>query len=179
MKKTTLIALLFVLGWQANAQISETPDIRKNELKVDVAYLLLGSVAKVEYEYLLNEWSSAGVSALYDFTPNSEPTFKIQVLGFYRLFFGNHPNSGFFLEGNLGVISGKDDSYHYDPSSGMSYTSYDPYTTLGAGIALGWKYYIPKSSIVLDLFFGYGRMFIDNNNIGGYPRAGLCVGKRF
>jgi len=170
MKKITLIALLFALNWQINAQTSEISLQNRNELKLDVAFLI-GGILKAEYEYLLSDWSSIGVSAFFNL--NSGPReLGTQVLGNYRLYFGKEPVSGFFIEGNLGIISGYLDPYYS--------SSNDHYSSFGIGIALGWKWYIPKSGIVLDIFGGGGRLFGDvASSVGPYPRAGICVGKRF
>lgn len=171
MKKITLIALSFALIWQVNAQTLENFPQRKNELKLDVAYLL-GATLKAEYEYLINDWSSVGVSAFHNFN-SGNPSFRTQVLGIYRLYFGKEPATGFFLEGNIGLVSGYWYRYawwHY---------SYEQYTAGGVGIALGWKWYIPRSGIVLDIFLGGGRLLGDNDYTRSYPRMGIAVGKRF
>jgi hypothetical protein len=174
MKKLTLIALLFALNWQANAQISEAPDFKRNELKLDVAHLLNATI-KIEYEHFLNDWSSLGVVALQNFSSkDNEDYIQTQLLGLYRLYFGKNPMSGFFLEGSFGLTSGNWYNYNYLGGGGK----YEKYTTFGMGIALGWKWHIPKSNVVLDLFGGAGRLFGDNNP-GFAPRVGICVGKRF
>lgn len=160
MNKIVSTALLLVIGWQVSAQTDEMSILKRHELKLDIGYLLTGTL-KGEYEYLLNDWSSVGASAIYN---NSDAEFKAQVVGTYRLYFDTQPVSGFFLEGNAGVIVA--DEYWYGSNNLM----------VGAGIALGWKYYIPQPSIVLDLFLGVGRLF---GNEGTYPRVGICIGKRF
>jgi len=175
MKKIALIVLLFAFYWQANGQREEVSLQNRHEVKLDPAHLI-GSVIRIDYEYLLNDWSSAGLSVHYNFSssdrPVDEPIFRVMVLGFYRLYFGRQPVSGFFLEGNLGIISGADDRVWPMPYRPENYTAF------GAGIALGWKWYIPRSGIVLDIFAGGGRLF-NNDRVGGFPRVGIAVGKRF
>jgi hypothetical protein len=174
MKKITLVALLFALNWQANAQISETPDLKKNELKIDVAYILDATI-KAEYEHFLNDWSSLGAVAFQKFSSkDAYNEYKTQLLGLYRLYFGKQPMSGFFLEGSFGLTAGN--WYNYDYSNWSE--RHEKYIAFGVGVALGWKFHIPKSNVVLDLFGGAGRLF-GNDHPGGYPRAGICVGKRF
>jgi len=176
MKKITFIAVLFALSWQANAQNLE----RRNELKICPVHLIAGSL-RIDYERLINDWSSVGATGLYSFANAfSDVDFgnriRGQFLGFYRLYFGRRePASGFFLEGNLGVTVGTYYSLSFfhrpDPVN---------YTAFGAGVALGWKWYIPRSGIVLDLFVGGGRLFNDSEDgPNGFPRAGISVGKRF
>ena len=168
-KQALIIALLLVFAWQARAQTSETPSIKRNELKIDVAYLI-GSALKMEYEYFLNDWSSIGIVGLYNFGSSENQIYKAQALGKYRLFFGKQTMSGFFLEGNFGVTSGK--TLH------MIYPRLE-YTAFGAGIALGCKWHIPKSNVVMDVFGGLGRLFGKHYTAEVYPRVGICVGKRF
>ena len=185
MNKIVLTTLLLAIGWQMQAQTSETTLLKRHELKVDVASLL-NTTLKVEYEYLLNNWSSVGAVALYHFDSSNDDLdldfgFDTQVLGTYRLFFGKKPVSGFFLEANCGITSGL--SYFYDEdyyANGYYYEGnfHEKREFLfGVGIALGWKFHIPQPNIVLDLFIGGGRFFGDA--IGAYPRTGICIGKRF
>ena len=168
-KSILVVAMLLVACWRANAQ----EDLAKNELKADVAYIILDGTLKVEYEHLLNEWSGLGAMAAYNLSGDNF-NMRFQMLGFYRLYFGKQPVSGFFLEGNMGITT----------RNNYQYINYHPYevrkttTAFGVGIALGWKWHIEKSNIVLDIFGGSGRLFNSNSN-EIYPRVGICVGKRF
>jgi len=172
-KSILFIALLLGAGWRANAQEQEIFNLAKNELKVDVAYIL-GATLKVEYEHLLNDWSGLGAMAAYNFSGDNFSNMRFQMLGFYRLYFGKQPVSGFFLESNMGITTvNYYQSVHYYPFVGRK-TS----TAFGIGIALGWKWHIDKSNIVLDIFGGAGRLF-NENSVRAYPRMGICIGKRF
>jgi len=173
MKKLTLIVMLFALTWQVTAQNYENSLQNRNEIKLDPVYLLL-SILKVEYEYLLNDWSSMGLVALYNFSNREEMIWQTQVLGLYRLYFGKMPASGFFLEGGLGVTSG----YTFPISFVIGPSGSERYTAFGANIAVGWKWYIPKSGVTLDLVYGIGRLY-NNDDPLIYPRMGILVGKRF
>ena len=172
MKKITLIVLSLSLTWQINAQTSENFLQKRNELKLDVAYFFVPAL-KIEYEFLLNNWSSIGLYAFHNF--RSAPIFKNQILGNYRVYLGLLPDKGgFFIEGNLGLFHGYN-----------SWDLFEPYpknhTAFGIGFALGWKWYIRKSDIVFEIFAGTGGLFSNNDrsNGRGYPRLGICVGKRF
>lgn len=169
MKKITTLAVLLTIAWQATSQSANTSEIKKHELKVDVAYLL-DATMKAEYEYLLNDWSSLGAVAFYNFSSN--PYFKSEILGLYRLYFGKEPSKGFFLEGNCGLLVGNLDYYYGNNNSSKQFSAF------GAGVALGWKWFIPKSDIVLDLFVGVNRAFTDEF-FEAFPRVGICIGKRF
>ena len=175
MKKITFIAVLFALTWQANAENLE----RRNELKICPAHLLAGSL-RVDYERLLNDFSSVGLTAFYSFSSISTRRYSTrlegQVLGFYRLYFGRQPVSGFFLEGSMGLNIGS----YYRSTSWPLLSERVHYTAFGIGLAAGWKWYIPRPGIVLDIFAGGGRVFNDDNRrMGGFPRVGVTIGRRF
>ncbi|MCL2027754.1 MAG: hypothetical protein FWG79_04610 [Bacteroidales bacterium] len=179
MKKIISITLLFILSLQTYAQIYETSNFKRNELKVDVLYPLIVKTLKVEYEYFLSDISSFGVVGFYNLGDHEYQNFKTQVLATYRLYFGEEPVSGFFFEGNLGVTSGRyDEGAGIQIQIGTRQPIENPYTAFGVGFALGWKYVIPKSGVTLDLLCGAGRM-LGKNNIGFYTRFGVTVGKRF
>jgi len=177
MKKITIIAVLLALTWQANAQQerSEVPLENRHEIKLDPAHLIAGTL-RIDYEYLLNDWSSVGLGVFYNFSRTNDygTYYRTKFLGFYRLYFGRRPSSGFFLEGNLGVVSGfYSDWWSSYPSNRGDFTAF------GTGIALGWKWYIPRAGIVLDVFGGGGRLFGGDDRPNMYPRFGISVGKRF
>ena len=178
MKKITFIAVLLALIWQANAQ-QQRQDIsftNRHELKLCPAHLIGGSI-RIDYEFLLNDWSSVGASGLYSFSrifSGYGSWTRGQVLGLYRLYFGRQPVSGFFLEGNFGVTMGSYYGWEF-----WSTRERIDYTAFGLGMALGWKWYIERSGIVLDLFVCGGRLFNDSEGPGAFPRAGITVGRRF
>jgi len=174
-KKITLLALLLILSWQTNvwaSEIKEPETFKRHEIKLDVAYLLYGG-AKVEYEFLLTPWSSIGAVGLIDLNSGYR-YYKTQALGLYRLYFGKKPNTGLFIEGNIGVTTGSYDDYYW------AWDRKENYTAFSVGIALGWKFYIPhpQSSVVLDIFVGAGRLFPEDY-YKIYPRVGICIGMRF
>jgi hypothetical protein len=163
MKKIKFIALLLVLNLQGKAQTPEIPELSRNEVKIDAAYFLDRTI-KVEYEYLINEWNSVGSVIFHNL--KMEPTYQSQILGFYRVYFGDGIANSLFFEGHMGITSGYFGKHNPD----------NKYTEFGMGIAIGWKM-INRRGITLDLFGGWGKTF------GGverdYPRLGLCIGKRF
>jgi hypothetical protein len=189
-KKITVIALCLVFCQHGYAQISEICDCKRNELKLDVAYLFRPAL-KAEYEYLLNKRSSIGVSAHYIFDIDAK--YKTQLLGIYRWYFSKKkPMAGFFVEGNMGFISGN--QFGVKRLSGPwgntvgTYGAYDTYSAFGMGLALGWKGLFSKRGITIDLFLGPSKLFSQKEteqylfreeykNV--YPRMGILIGKRF
>ena len=170
MKKITLIALLFAFSWQTHAQNFEDPNVKRNELKLDPLWLIFGSAINIHYDYFLSEWSSLGVYGLVYIGSKEDYTLKAQLLACYRLYFGKNPMQGFFFEGNFGLTSWREEVWRHN--------RYDEHFGLGIGIALGWKWYIPKSGVVLDIYGGSGRLF-GSDSWNFYPRVGIAIGKRF
>ena len=156
MKKITIIALLFATCWQVNAQKFENPDVKRLELKIDAAHIL-AKIAKIEFEYWLNDWSSVGAVGFYNFGNGifgELPLYKAKLLGTYRLYFGKNPMQGFFLEGSAGVVHGNSfEGWILGNENAKEYTAF------GAGIAIGWKWFIPNPNITLDITYGLGRLF--------------------
>jgi hypothetical protein len=168
--------MLFALSWQMSAQVSETASFARHELKMDLTYLLVLPAFKVEYEYLLNTESSIGVSAMVN-PLRDNPLHKYQFLGFYRLYFGEKPGSGFFLEGNMGITAiDRWRLVNHHPV-------WENKAKFGLGIAVG-KKFVTQSGVVVDLFVGVGRILETEskdiyNDRKLYPRVGITVGKRF
>jgi hypothetical protein len=179
MKKHTLIILLFVLSWQATAQTTEVSDFKRHEAKLNVHYLLGGSL-NLLYEYHLNDWSSIGAVGSYTFFNSwMSPRATAEAFGTYRLYFGSRPLSKFFFEGNLGMVSWVTHTPAPDDIS----------TGFGAGLTFGWKF-VTQNNFVLDIFVGMTRASASYtaqdhsgtytvNNGMLYGRFGICVGKRF
>ena len=173
MKKITLIVLLFAFSLQTHAQNFEDQDFKRNELRLGLHVLY--SMVRVEYEYFLNDWSSAGVSAALNAgvfpLSGTEPLVRAQTLGLYRLYFGKQPATGFFVEGNLGITSG---------NTFVIFGSSEKYTIFGIGVAIGWKLHNPRSGVTANFLCGMGRSLASNlSREVGYLRMGIFVGKRF
>lgn len=184
MKKTLLFLFLFNLSFygfsqEAEETITSTQEdilpTGKNELKLNALYLLLG-FPELSYERVLDEESALGISVAFSL----EEVFDINFMAipYYRVYFGNKPAAGFFVEGN-GALYSVDyhnhvyhDGYYYDESTSNKFGA-------GLGLAVGAKF-MSKSRWIFEVFGGAGRNFINAEEIGAvYPRFGLTVGKRF
>ena len=180
MKKILLAILLFAV-FHANAQTSKETPLKKNEIKLDLFYLVSGIVnvsgVKIEYERLLNRRSSVGLMGFYGFAIQTK--IQQQALGFYRLHFIKRPKSLFFIESNIGLTHGM-----WMRQVGPSIFDLEPvyYTRLGSGVAVGWKFVIPQNGIVFDVYAGRGVIIAKDFGFWSeikYPRLGICLGKRF
>ena len=187
MKKITLtFALLFVF---ANMFSQDEETLSRNEIKLNVAYLIAG-MPEVSYEYLINEESSVGASIL--FAIDNDIDFNFAFTPYYRFYFGKKRTAGFFVEGfgMLNVTEESLDIYYYDaPVNGSDiYYGNNDYsetnTNLALGVAVGGKF-LTSSGFIFEIYGGVGRNLFNNNsyyydnNYEFVPRFGVSVGKRF
>jgi hypothetical protein len=172
MKKTILV-IFSLLSIGLVSQDTLTKSYPRNEIKINVLYLLLG-LPELTYERALNQFSSVGVSVFYGAARNVNV--GLGVFPFYRWYFGHKkPVCGFFLEGNGGL-------YTQDMTN---YASFN-WTTKkeiqgGLGLGLGGKFEVHKVWTA-EILGGLGRNFFNSDNLSNneiYPRFGLSVGRRF
>lgn len=168
-----LMTTLFVLGALFVAAQEEADVSKRSEIKVNGLYLLLGGV-ELDYEYMLNEESSIGVSFTSFF--DDDVGYEWGVTPHYRLFFGNQPALGFFVEGNASVFGYDDYDIAFLDNGDISITP-NIKTLGGIGLAVGAKFKT-KRNVVVEVVAGIGRTFGDDA-IGAYPRLGINIGKRF
>ncbi len=178
MKKITLTIILLAVFFSANAQEDET--ISKNEIKLNVAYLIAG-MPEIGYEYLINEESSVGADIL--FAIDNEVDFKFSFTPYYRFFFGKKRAAGFFVEG-FGMLNVTEDYYDTYYIDGIYYSSSEnpeKNTNFALGVAVGGKF-LTSSGFIFEVYGGVGRNLIDIDYYYDYefmPRFGVSVGKRF
>ena len=183
MKKITLSALLFIVGFSLFAQENET---KQNELKINMSNLIGFKWFDVSYERLINEESSFGVGTLFSLDNKSEGldeyrTFSITP--YYRQFFSSKYAEGFFVEAFTMLHSGKDYTYNYvyedfPPYNTIEYTTEDKYTDLAVGISVGGKF-VTKRGFVAEVYAGIGRDMLNQSDIEVVGRGGVSIGYRF
>lgn len=185
MKKTILSALLLALSSFAFAQ--QIDSLKKgalgnNELKLNLPLAIAG-IPEINYERILKDDMSVGVAVLFGIEDDSE--YKFGIIPNYRIYFGNKKANGFFIEGNMALMTTQERiDYGY-----LAYTDYAPgyepdlskrfntATSFGLGAAAGAKF-LTKNGFVGEIFAGVGRLF-GNSYVEAYPRAGITIGKRF
>ncbi|WP_116496092.1 hypothetical protein [Balneicella halophila] len=132
----------------------------------------------MSYERILDEDISVGASLGVSVDDGDTYVGKYQFSPYFRWFFGGDRESarkyaaGFFIEVNASVYSVKGDE---DIGGGSNKTNFE--RGAGLGVGLGWKY-VSKNNWVGEIFLGGGKD-MSGNDIGGYPRAGISIGKRF
>ena len=138
---------------------------------------------ELSYERIVEDNMSYGVSISiaadkpFDyFTDNGIPERAI-VCPYYRVYFGKKKAAGFYIEGNMAVASQKQTNY---PDYSTNPTTYNDRNSTGFGFggALGVKL-LARNGFIGDIYAGYGRLFGENANYNGYPRLGVCIGRRF
>lgn len=169
-----LIASLLVLNAGALYSQNEADLSKRSEVKINGLYLLLGAF-EVDYEYIINEESSFGVSLAYVY---AEPTdWRWGITPHYRLFFGNQTALGFFVEGSGTILRYRDYDYIYDPTSMTGRSLVEDKVTAGLGLAVGGKFKTSRD-VVVEVYAGIGRI-IGESTSATYPRLGINFGKRF
>ncbi len=182
MKKIIFAIVILICSQNVIAQESNSSN-DKNEIKFNLPMAIYG-LPELSYERIVEENMSYGVSLsigvdkpLDYYTGNGIPERAI-VCPYYRVYFGKKRAAGFYIEGNMAVASQKQKNVpDYNPSGVNVYKDISS-TGFGFGGALGVKL-LARNGFVGDIYAGYGRLFGDNANYNGYPRLGVCIGRRF
>lgn len=190
MKKTIILfafSLFCLKGFSQNEK-KEVQDFKKNEIKVNALYLILGAF-DATYERAIDDESSVGSSITFLLDKkDSDINTAFAISPYYRFYFGGKPVSGFFMEGfSLYQKVTRDSRYYtYDPTLGYSTTkNYDEKVSAFAlGIGLGGKWYT-KRNVMFEISAGIGRNLSISSNVPDtdYSRItgkfGITVGYRF
>ena len=165
---------------------------RKNEIKLDLVYLIFRPALNLSYERLLTDETGLGATVVVasdDTERVSNTTFSFTP--YFRYFFGKKPSSGFFFEGftaiNTFKFNGTYKELYYDSNNYSYYKNENKKVTdLAVGVGLGGKW-ITKGGIVFELNTGVGRNLFYNysdflyfDSVYRYfVRGGISVGYRF
>ena len=158
---------------QEESTKSNNASSRKHEVRLDVLEAVVVPAIEVNYEYVISQYSGAGVALHLNFNDGEYLEFQnFALTPYYRQYFFNKQDfgaRGFFVEGNLRMATGDE----FLDGSG------DDWTQFGAGFAVGQKW-TSNNGFVFEISAGIGRYF-GSNDIGPevYPRGGFSVGYRF
>jgi hypothetical protein len=166
MKKIIAVLAIF-MGSFAQAQ---------QEVSIDLADALVMKTLELNYEHYLNDESSIGISALFnfegrtaDFRYNEDNMFT----PYFRHYFTAARNWNYFGEIFLGINSGEEEiEINGAPSQ------FNEYTDGALGVAVGSKY-VSNGGLVVSVLGGIGRNMFTDNSPTIVPRVGLNVGYRF
>lgn len=179
MKKiiTCLVVSLFSINGFSQADESKL-DIKRNEIKGNALYLILGNF-EVTYERILNQESAVGISISAPFD-NDNWDINYTATGYYRYYFGKKIAAGFFGEA-FGMLNNVDDFIYEETSTDYNYEQ-KTLTDFALGIGLGGKW-VTKKGLLLEINAGVGRNLFNNQyddrDYELIGRAGITVGYRF
>ncbi|MGL3000943.1 DUF3575 domain-containing protein [Flavobacterium sp. RSSB_23] len=175
MKKLLLLCTI-VLSLTSYSQENEVSTFKKNEIKGNALFLVLGAV-EVTYERILTEDSALGASVFFINENDSDISFSFTP--FYRAYFGKKTASGFFVEGfsmiNTGINSR---TYYYDNTGNLSSINKNRFTDFALGFGVGSKW-IHKKGFVFEINAGIGRNLFSDNSPKIVGRGGITLGYRF
>jgi len=185
MKKIILSITLFMAVTCAYAQkdsLAKAIEMRSaaighsgnNEIKVNLLYLVLG-LPEISYERLISDNMGVGIAVV---VAVDDQDLRHSFLGNYRLYFGNKKANGFFIEGNMGVVTEKEHHFYYFPENNgsLQVTESTP-TYFGLGAAAGAKF-LTRNGFLGEAYLGAGRLLGESHS-EYYPRVGITIGKRF
>jgi hypothetical protein len=181
MKKTIIVfafSLLCVKGF--GQKENETSDFKKNEVKINALYLVLGAF-DATYERAINDESSVGTSITFLLDKEADVNTAFAISPYYRFYFGKKPVSGFYMEGFGLYQSINREVYNFE---GNNIYSEEKVKAFALGIALGGKWYT-KRDVMFEIGGGIGRNLSINSNIPNtdYSRItgkiAISVGYRF
>lgn len=200
MKTTTLtilILLTFTFGFSQTGYDDFTVDSPKNEFQLNIFNLLIFSALDVNYERIVDDESSFGVSMM--FSLNGTDRFKnyndpyyfegFNLSPYYRIYFGRKPNAGFFAETFAMYSKGHYDYYFYsndeschdcitiDEWYGGSH-KIKPFTEFGVGFAVGIKF-LTRRHFSISAYGGVARNFLTTHGPSVAPKVGISLGRRW
>ena len=192
---TILALLLTSFGFSQSSYGEYTDDSPKNEFQINAFNLLIFSALDVSYEHIINDESSLGVSMLISldgtdrFGDYDNPYYSegFTLSPYYRIYFGNKPYAGFFVESFMMFSKGHYDYYSLsDPSCHDCiyiddyYSGYKlkPFTELGIGFVVGAKF-LTRRNFSVSVFGGIARNFLTSHGPGIAPKVGITLGRRW
>ncbi|MEM0576265.1 DUF3575 domain-containing protein [Flavobacterium polysaccharolyticum] len=173
------ILVLLALGFSMTgiAQENEAISFKKNELKGNALFLVLGAV-EATYERIITNDSGLGISLFF---VSNEDDFDTNFIlsPYYRAYFGKKQAAGFFVEGFSSISTGVENKIYYSDSNGnVDNIDKDRYTDLALGFGIGSKW-IHKRGFVFEINAGIGRNLFSDNSPEVIGRGGITLGYRF
>lgn len=148
----------------------------QQEIKLDIFDALALKTVSVSYEHYLNDQSSFGVSALFNFEKQSADfryNEKRSITPYFRHYFTTDNQWNFFGEGFFSINYGEKEVKVIGAPN-----TYTDYTDGALGVAVGLKYTTDKN-FVIDVYGGVGRNLFSSDSHVIVPRVGVNVGWRF
>jgi hypothetical protein len=171
--KKILLFLTLALSLNGLSQENEAVSFKKNEMKVNAAFLVAGAL-DVSYERIINEESAFGASLFLAIDDDIDT--KVMLTPYYRYYFGKKPAAGFFAEG-FGMLNNYE-SYKYNTIGNESRTTNRTDFALGFGLGAKW---ITKKGFLFEINGGVGRNLFNSTDTDYeiVGRGGITFGYRF
>ncbi len=161
MKKVIpVVFLAMLIPITTFSQDNKIPSSR-NELRINLLTSVIG-YPEINYERFFESNFGIGIAGAVSLEDARENYIRSYLIPYGRLYFGKNVCTGFYIEGNTGIIN-----EHYDIST----------IKFGIGVAVGFKF-LARNNWVGDIYMGAGRIYW-NSYVEAYPRVGISIGKRF
>ena len=185
MKKllTLLVLLSMQLSFSQTKPKDSLPNFKKNEIKINALYLILGAFEGT-YERALNDESAVGASVTFLLENENDINTAFAFSPYYRFYFGEKPVSGFYMEGFSLYQSIRRDNYYYYGSEGFDQVVDEKVQAFALGIGLGGKWYT-RRNVMFEIGAGIGRNLAISSNIPNTDyekitgKIAIAVGYRF
>jgi hypothetical protein len=174
--KKIVITIVLLTSLHLFSQEKSENEVAKNEFKINLASFIAG-FPEITFERMISEESAFGVSVGFSLGNNANNEdnnlYNFSLIPYYRVYFGEKPNEGFFVDGNVTLYSQKftnGDFFTNEKEGGVGF---------GLGFNVG-KKYKTKNGWVAEFSVGLSRTLINADKINLiYPRGGIIVGKIF
>ena len=177
MKKIILAFLVLFSVFTMNAQnedIAGDFNTKKNEIKVNALFLVIGAI-DFTYERLLNEESGIGLNVVVPYDEEIKDNLEYFISPYYRFYFGKKYAAGFFLEG-FGMLNSIDQDFNFfSDEDEREYV-----TDFALGIGLGGKW-VTKGGFIGEVNLGVGRNLFksEETDIDFISKFSISIGYRF
>jgi len=179
MKKFFILFALAFVSLPTFAQDEPDVSLRNSELKLNALYLIIGAL-ELEYEYILNEESAVGITALVPIDDDIDDI-NYFISPYYRWYFGKKRAAGFFVEG-FGMLNSVDDEVSFfEQGSDFPVFRSERITDFALGVGLGAKF-ITKRNFIAEISLGIGRNLFDSEDNRDFEivgKGGIKIGYRF
>ncbi|SHF96165.1 hypothetical protein SAMN05444372_101346 [Flavobacterium micromati] len=176
MKKLFIVLCLssFLIGF---SQQKDTTDFKRNELKGNTLFLILGNF-EASYERILSKESGIGVAISKPFDKD-QWNINYALTAYYRYYFGKKVAAGFFVERFSMINTGISHvSYRSDNNGNLIIIDKDRFTDFALGFGLGSKW-VHKRGFTFEINAGIGRNLFSDESPEVVGRGGITLGYRF
>lgn len=156
---------------KSGSNIKQSIENRKHEIKIGALKALCGPILDIEYERILNKYSSFGGNTIINFNQGTY-LYNFLLSPFYRMYFTQveeYGTKGFFAQGFLSYYTGKNNII-YDNKK---------FNSFGIGFGIG-KKWVNKQGFVFQFVLGGGRTISGGYSAPEYIFQGdISIGYRF